>query len=152
MKTVDAKTCARQLAALLPRVYYRFRTWGTPVGGVSVTEHGVDVLRHVPEEEPVRLGGLAEHLMLSKGAASVMVKKLVRAGLVDRRRNPENEREVQIRLTPRGVRFLKGNPALDGRRMVNYLRRLSAAERARIVEALRALLRPDGDDGRGRRR
>jgi DNA-binding MarR family transcriptional regulator len=137
---------------LLPRIYFRFRSWGARVGGVAVTEHGVEVLRRVPEESPMRLGRLAGLLGLSKGAASLMVKKLVRAGLVDRRRNPENEREVQIRLTPRGVRFLRGNPVVDGRRLVDYLRRLSSAERARIVEALRALLPPEegGAPGRGR--
>lgn len=147
-KTITAEACALAVGELVPKIYFRFRSRGAPAGVATVTEYGVEVLHQLPEGQSVRLGWLAERLRLSKGAASIMVKKLARAGLLERRRNPENEREVQIRLSPMGARFLRGNPILDGRRLAAYLERHPAAERARVVEALRALVRPEGGGSR----
>lgn len=110
------------------------------VSGVLVTEHGIEILRHVPEGESIRLTWLAEHLGLTKGTVSVMVKKLVMAGLLERKRNPLNEREVQIRLTKKGANLLKNNPVLDSKQLENRLKKLSPSERVKVVESLALLL------------
>lgn len=145
---MDTRKCSDKILELFPRLFYRYRNWGVKSGGLLVTEHGLELLRHIPMGETVRLTWLAEHLGLTKGTVSVMVKKLVKAGLLERKRNPLNEREVKMRLTPKGETLLKNNQILDVKQLENRLRRLSANERAKIVESLGLLL---GDTGLGQR-
>ena len=55
-------------------------------------------------EHPEGLGvsALGERLMLDSGTLSPLLKRLEAAGLVERRRNPEDERGVRVRATPAG--------------------------------------------------
>jgi len=48
------------------------------------------------------VGTIAERLGLESSTITPLVKRLESAGLVTRARNPEDERQVQVRLTPRG--------------------------------------------------
>jgi MarR family transcriptional regulator, organic hydroperoxide resistance regulator len=46
--------------------------------------------------------GVATHLDLDPSTITPLVKRLEQAGLVDRRRNPQDERQVKVSLTERG--------------------------------------------------
>jgi MarR family transcriptional regulator, organic hydroperoxide resistance regulator len=51
------------------------------------------------------VGEIGERLMLESSTLTPLLKRLEAAGLIRRTRNPEDERQVQIRLTPRGRRL-----------------------------------------------
>ncbi|WP_281255355.1 MarR family winged helix-turn-helix transcriptional regulator [Propionicimonas paludicola] len=55
------------------------------------------------EQSPVSVGELGERLRLDSGTLSPLLKRLQAAGLVDRRRDVEDERRVLVALTPAGV-------------------------------------------------
>jgi DNA-binding MarR family transcriptional regulator len=54
------------------------------------------------EQGPTTVKGLAEALRLDYGTLSPLLKRLASAGLVDRRRRTDDERSVEITLTPAG--------------------------------------------------
>lgn len=54
------------------------------------------------DEEPCTVGHLGDRLRLDSGTLSPLLKRLEAAGLVRRRRSPEDERRVTITLTPAG--------------------------------------------------
>jgi len=62
------------------------------------------------ETDGVTVGALGERLFLDSGTLTPLLKRLEAAGLVTRTRNAEDERQVLIRLTPKG-RALKQKAA-----------------------------------------
>ena len=67
--------------------------------------------RH-PESSP---GKLAAALRADTGHTARSVEKLVQGGFVERRRNPEDHRAFQLRLTPRGEEAFAGIRGLFAR-------------------------------------
>ncbi len=55
------------------------------------------------EKDGLMVGGIAARLGLESSTVTPLVKRLEVAGLVTRARNPEDERQVQVRLTERGM-------------------------------------------------
>ncbi|MBB2989083.1 DNA-binding MarR family transcriptional regulator [Mycolicibacterium iranicum] len=54
------------------------------------------------EDEPCSVGHLGDRLHLDSGTLSPLLKRLESAGLVRRRRSEDDERRVDITLTPQG--------------------------------------------------
>ena len=57
------------------------------------------------ETDKQTVGELGERLFLESSTLTPLLKRLERMGHVTRRRNAEDERQVRIALTPRGVRL-----------------------------------------------
>lgn len=60
------------------------------------------VLHALWERDGRTVGAIGERLALESSTITPLVKRLEAAGLVVRRRNPEDERQVQVFLTERG--------------------------------------------------
>jgi DNA-binding MarR family transcriptional regulator len=60
------------------------------------------VLHALWEQDGRTVGAIAERLGLESSTITPLVKRLESAGLVTRARNPDDERQVQVRLAPRG--------------------------------------------------
>lgn len=60
------------------------------------------VLHALWEEDGRTVGAIAERLALESSTITPLVKRLEAAGFLTRQRNPEDERQVQVRLTDRG--------------------------------------------------
>ncbi|MFK4144773.1 MarR family winged helix-turn-helix transcriptional regulator [Streptomyces sp. NPDC004065] len=98
---------------------------------------------------PVKLVALAATLGVNPSTALRMVERLEALGLVDRRTNPANRREVVLRLTSGGrglVARVLAHRRAEIRRLVQ---RLPAGERAALVPALRALTAAAGEPATG---
>lgn len=54
------------------------------------------------EQDDVTVGQLGERLFLDSGTLTPLLKRLQQAGLIDRQRAPDDERQVRITLTDRG--------------------------------------------------
>ncbi|WP_051865415.1 MarR family winged helix-turn-helix transcriptional regulator [Streptomyces griseus] len=88
---------------------------------------------------PVKLAAMAATLGVNPSTALRMVERLESAGHMDRKTNPDNRREVILRLTPSG-RDLVGRVLAHRRTEIRALvQRLPAEARAALVPALRAL-------------
>jgi len=60
------------------------------------------VLQVLWEKDDQPVGAIADRLMLESSTLTPLLKRLEAAGLVGRTRNPEDERQVLIRLTDKG--------------------------------------------------
>lgn len=63
------------------------------------------VLHALWEEDGRTVGAIADRLALESSTVTPLVKRLEAAGFVTRERNPQDERQVQVRLTPRGAQM-----------------------------------------------
>lgn len=70
--------------------------------GLGLTYPQYLVLNALWAEDEQTVGGLARRLTLESSTLTPLLKRLEDAGLVSRTRNPQNERQVVIRLTAKG--------------------------------------------------
>jgi DNA-binding MarR family transcriptional regulator len=72
----------------------------------------------------------------------------VRAGLVDRRSDPEDRRRIWLRLSPAGRRLVHRILTVRERLLADIVSRMDAADRERLMVALRRFNDAAGaDDG-----
>lgn len=94
---------------------------------------------------PIKLAAMAATLGVNASTALRMVERLEAQTLIDRRVNPDNRREVVLRLTDAGQHLVErvlGHRRAEIRALVE---RLPAHQRAGLVPALRALTAAAGD-------
>jgi DNA-binding MarR family transcriptional regulator len=60
------------------------------------------VLHALWEADGLTIGAIAERLSLEPSTITPLVKRLEQAGFVERQRNPDDERQVHVRLTAKG--------------------------------------------------
>lgn len=70
------------------------------------------VLSALHEAQTLTVGGLAARLALEPSTITPLVKRLETAGLVDRRRGREDERQVEVTLTDAGRETMARTPCL----------------------------------------
>ncbi|MET8677155.1 MarR family transcriptional regulator [Streptomyces sp. NPDC004647] len=93
----------------------------------------------------VKLVELAERLGVSPSTAMRMNDRLVAAGLVDRRVNPENRRENVLRLTPAGLRLVEEVTARRRDEIAAIVERMAPDQRGALVAALTAFAEAGGE-------
>lgn len=95
-----------RLAGLLVEFYERFSSWEQGVvkeTGITLPQmHTLEILGAAGQ---LRMKELAEKMGITTGALTVMVDRLVRAGLVARQPNQEDRRSIRVALTPEGEKY-----------------------------------------------
>lgn len=81
--------------------------------GHTVTEHQASILDHLHPARPTTLSRLAEHMGVSRSTMSITVRRLVRCGYIEHRRDKSDRRSVRLTLTPAGARLREQNTLLD---------------------------------------
>lgn len=79
------------------------RTYKPLLDRLGITYPQYLVLLVLWEENGRAVGAIAARLGLESSTVTPLVKRMEVAGLVTRRRNPQDERQVQVRLTERGA-------------------------------------------------
>lgn len=109
--------------------------------GLDLTYNQYKTLLTIAASGRCSLGDLGRELEVAMSSASQMVDRLVVQGLVERRQDADNRRQVVIRLTPRGEALIG---ELRRGIMVRYrklFKRLNAAEQAELVGAFETIAR-----------
>ena len=78
------------------------RTYKPMLDEMGITYPQYLVLNVLGEEDGRTIGAIAARLALDSSTITPLVKRMETAGLVQRQRSPDNEREVQVRLTEAG--------------------------------------------------
>jgi len=107
----------------------------------SLTLPQMRVLTIVSRDGPLNLNAVARGLGVHPSNATRTCNRLVQAGLLDRRDNPDDRRNVVLTLTPEGRAVWEG--VMDRRRQAieQVVRRLSANEREQLAGGLTAFAR-----------
>lgn len=79
------------------------RLYKPMLDGLGLTYPQYLVLSTLWEVDGQTIGAIAERLSLEPSTITPLVKRLEQAGFVGRQRNPDDERQVQVRLTPKGA-------------------------------------------------
>ncbi|MBF0530532.1 MAG: MarR family transcriptional regulator [Deltaproteobacteria bacterium] len=101
--------------------------------------------------EPCNLSRVARVFKITKGAASQMIQRLIDSGVVIRRQNPENHREVIIEIKSETRTFFK---EVDGE-ILRWMEELSMklgpetmAQWYEVMGKLRDILQTEWEDGK----
>jgi DNA-binding MarR family transcriptional regulator len=99
------------------------------------------VLQSLSEEAAPSLNELSERTSTDQSSVSVVVRRLVDQGLVERRPSTEDARRVELRLTAAGKKLVRRCPEPTQARLVSALRRLGGGELAALRGGIEALVR-----------
>jgi DNA-binding MarR family transcriptional regulator len=97
------------------------------------TLHGVD-------EDGISLNDLADRIVTDQSSASVVVQRLVEAGLVSRTTRPDDRRHIQLSLTPQGRRIIRNSPPPAQEKMMNAITAMPPAERRKFAKLMEAFV------------
>jgi DNA-binding MarR family transcriptional regulator len=107
----------------------------------DITPQQADALELIGARGVVSTSALAQLLGIDPSTASRNLAGLQRAGLISRKRDAEDGRQTDVRLTPKGKRMAEA-VAADGLRGFNALiERVPRADRQRLADAIEILAR-----------
>ncbi len=105
----------------------------------EITLTQVQVLRAL-RDRPQTLGRLGQANGLSATSVTRIVDRLERRGLVSRRRETEDRRQVQVQLEPAGERLLGEIRVMRGSPIHRAVEAMTVEERRRLTTGLRRLV------------
>lgn len=94
----------------------------------------------------LNVAGLAETVHISRPTVSGIIDRLVRAGLIERVRDPDDRRKVRLSLTDVGEARVQDTPMPLQDRFLRRLARLGEDEQERLLSALEQLVGMMVDD------
>ena len=92
------------------------------------------------------VGELASELNIQPSTATRLCDRLVRQRLVRRRIDPTDRRTVSISLSPKGRELVQDVTAIRRSEIASIMRRVPAAQRSMIIEALTAFRDAAGEE------
>jgi len=107
-------------------------------GEVSVTQYRA--LAALALRGPRNATVLAEELVVGRPAATKLVDRLVRRGLIRRRKHPADRRQVILEVTERGREIVRAVQQCRRKRLVRVLAELDPSAREALTRDMPALL------------
>jgi len=107
----------------------------------GVTNAQLFLLQELGARGPLSVNDLAVSARTSPSTASIVVQRLVRAGLAGKARSRADARSVTVTLTPAGRRVVRRAPEPTTARVFNALESISEADARALSRGLRALAR-----------
>lgn len=116
------------------------------------TKHGISaaqtfVLHVLNDEEGLSLNEVAERTATDQSSASVVVQRLVDAGLVSRTSREDDRRHVQLKLTAQGRKVVRKAPPPAQQRILQAVATLSARDRKAFAASFEAFVESMGVRG-----
>ncbi|MDN5856517.1 MAG: MarR family transcriptional regulator [Actinomycetia bacterium] len=136
MALIDEEGVRPLLARLRELVVQRPDTWAD----LDVTMPQLRVLFAVRRKQPISVSALADTLELRLAAASALVNRLVRAGLLHRSEDPRDRRRVLLALTDSAEQALTRVDERSTARFAAVLTRMSPEGRRHLAAALMELV------------
>jgi DNA-binding MarR family transcriptional regulator len=113
-KKTDALKLDNQLCFAVYSTAHAFnRVYKPLLDALGLTYPQYLVMMVLWERDGQTVSAIGERLILDSGTLTPLLKRLEAAGLVRRSRNPDDERQVNIALTPKGAALrdkARGNP------------------------------------------
>jgi DNA-binding MarR family transcriptional regulator len=98
------------------------------------------VLMPLFQQDDLRVGDLAARAGLSKQSLTGLLRECEGAGLVERRRDPDDGRAFRVRLTQRGRRFQRVAERVLDELDADVAARLGRSDRDALIAALKGLM------------
>ncbi|HHW91721.1 MAG TPA: MarR family transcriptional regulator [Firmicutes bacterium] len=115
--------------------------------GNDLTAVQLSCLHYLNRHENVNASSIAEGLVISRAAATNLVERLVRKGLVTREVNPEDRRQVFIQLSPLGKEALARALSHQREYFSRIVSRMKEEDLVALRQGLRAFIQAGMIDG-----
>src|SRR5580693_1341321 len=136
----DQSRCAREVMDAVPQVmWFVRREMRGNRGGLSLAQFRT--LQRIRRQPTINLSVLADHLGVSLPSASRMVTGLVEKGLLGRKGNLGDRRQMALALTRRGEGVLEAARRATQQCVESQISSLSGHQRTTLMEAMDVLKR-----------
>ncbi|SFA42434.1 transcriptional regulator, MarR family [Parageobacillus thermantarcticus] len=105
----------------------------------NITHQAVRLLQYIEKNKEATIGDLAKHLAVSHNTASEHIKRLIKKGLVTKRRSSVDERRVLVVLTEEGRRVLYRHTRLDKDKLKEIFKQMDQSDIELIQKAFTIL-------------
>ncbi|MFP8966539.1 MarR family transcriptional regulator [Pokkaliibacter sp. CJK22405] len=123
---------------------YKDRQLDKYLAPYDVTAAQFKVLLTLARQGDCSVACLSKALPMDSGAATRMVDRLVQKELVERARNEEDRRQIQVRLTPQGEAFRLEIHKVAADFLNEFTEPLSRDELTELERLMKKLLAPSG--------
>lgn len=123
---------AGRLRVVMVRLGRQFRRHDPP--GLSISLYSA--LATIAGQQEVSIGELADFEQLPSSGATRLADHLEKAGLIARKRNPNDRRGVNLVATAKGRRVLEHHRERGNMRLAQHLQSLSGDDLATLFEAV----------------
>jgi DNA-binding MarR family transcriptional regulator len=106
----------------------------------GVTNAQLFILQQLAEADVLSVNDLAARARTQQSTVSIVVARLVRAGLASKRKSADDGRIAAISLTPRGRRLQAHAPAAPTSALLRAIEGLSERSARSLADGLRALI------------
>jgi DNA-binding MarR family transcriptional regulator len=126
--SITPEQCASELMETIHPIMQFLRTEMRKQREPSLSVPQVRLLGFLSRQPGVSLSEVAEHLGVTRATASAMTDRLVQRKLVDRSEDPQERRQVMLRLTATGQEQLNQIRNMTRLRIAGLLGKLSTEE------------------------
>jgi DNA-binding MarR family transcriptional regulator len=102
------------------------------------------VLSQLADGGPMSVNDLADRTLTHQSSVSVVVQRLVSAGLIARKSSQKDGRRLELSLTPSGKRAIATGPDPAQNALLDALRKMPQQRRAQLAKLLSELVRSAG--------
>lgn len=130
-----------RVSDIFTRIVLKIMSSDVP-GGVSddITTAHIQAMRHIAQHGTCTIGGLAEGLSVTQPAATMLVDRMVKRGLVSRQPGRSDRRQSELSLTDHGRKVLQQVEAERNERLSGILALMSAQERSAFLHSLESFI------------
>lgn len=140
-KESAATSVANLFLEVVPEAMKELRRHARGFAGSTLTIPQFRILAHLGCEMAATNKSLAETIGVSVAATSRMVDLLVKRGLVERLQGTRDRREIELRLSPKGLQVFEGVRLSVSKKLASGLEYVPEAELRQAAEGLHALQR-----------
>ena len=132
----EGRPIERRVLDAIRSLVREIRLASTSRNGRDVSAAQAFVLQVLLNTPGVRINDLAELTATDQSSVSVVVQKLVKAGLVVKERSSADGRAFEVRLTPAGRAVAKRTPIVPQLRLVEGLQKMPPARQEALARLL----------------
>ncbi len=111
---------------------------------VGMSSAQLFVLRALSQAPALSINELAQLTHTHQSSVSVVVRRLVEHGLVQRRKASGDARRLELKLTSRARAILRQAPDTAQQRLISSMGRMTAAQRRQLATLMQCLVRDLG--------
>jgi DNA-binding MarR family transcriptional regulator len=141
VKRGSARARTEALALLRALVEELRRSARTIESRTGVSNAQLFLLRELRAHGPLSVNDLAVSARTGPSTASIVVQRLVRAGLAAKARSRADARSVMVTLTPAGRRVIRRAPAPTTAKLISAIEEISDADARALSRGLQSLAR-----------
>ena len=138
----EIDTFCQKMDELIPRLGRKFlRRSPVVLAHDKISVPQIFILELLLQKESCNMSGLAEDLSVSTSAATGLVNRMLKAGLVERMREGKDRRIVKVKATKKGNTIIKR--LIDQRRqaVMEIFTKISRQDREKYIDILEKICR-----------